>query len=161
MALHGSLKIGGRTYGVVECHYEFSQMIDETGKPSSRPQGGEIWITMPSTNDDDMFFYNWMFHKSEVKAGILRFCIYTNDNKPSYKTVSFANAYCTTLKDYFNDQDGKLMYTTIKISAQIIRIGTVNAAVFMNTWTNDSVEMLSSNLEDFIRGTIAENIKPF
>ncbi|MBO8445636.1 MAG: hypothetical protein IAC23_08110 [Bacteroidetes bacterium] len=161
MALHGSLKIGGRTYGVVECEYEFTQAVDRTGKPTSRPRGGEITIVVPAVNDDDMFFYNWMFHKSEVKAGILRFCIYTNDNKPSYKTVSFANAYCIYLKDYFNDHDGRLMYTTIKISAQMIRVGSINSTTFMNAWTDDPADILSSNLGDFVRDSIAEKINPF
>ena len=31
MALQGSLKIGGRTYGVVECEYEFTQAVEDTG----------------------------------------------------------------------------------------------------------------------------------
>ncbi|MBD5311074.1 MAG: hypothetical protein HDS13_02765 [Bacteroides sp.] len=161
MALHGSLKIGGRTYGVVECDYKFSQSIDDTGKPTSRPKGGEITIVIPSTNDDDMFFYNWMFHKSEVKAGILRFCLYSNDNKRSYKTVSFANAYCIELKDYFNDHDAKLMYTTIKISAQVIMIGSVNTSLFTNAWTKDSADMLKSNLTDYLRSTITNKFNPF
>lgn len=161
MALHGSLKIGGRTYGVVECEYEFSQTVDDTGKPTSRPKGGIIRIVIPSTNDDDMFFYNWMFHKSEAKAGILRLCLYSNDNKRSYKTVSFANAYCIGLHDYFNDHDSKLMYTTIKISAQIIRIGAANSSVFNNAWTNDSVGMIASNLGEYVRDAIAEKINPF
>ena len=161
MAFHGSVKIGGRTYGVVECEYKFSQSIDDTGKPTSRPKGGEITIVIPSTNDDDMFFYNWMFHKSEVKAGILRFCLYSNDNKRSYKTVSFANAYCIELKDYFNDHDAKLMYTTIKISAQVIMIGSVNTSLFTNAWTKDSADMLKSNLTDYLRSTIADKFNPF
>lgn len=161
MALHGSLKIGGRTYGVVECEYTFDQKIDETGKPTSRPKGGEITIVIPSTNDDDMFFYNWMFHKSELKAGILRFCLYSNDNKRSYKTISFANAYCIYLRDYFNDHDEKLMYTTIKISAQIIRVGGANSATFTNAWTNSPAEVLISNLGEFVRDAIAEKINPF
>ena len=160
MALHGSLKIGGRTYGVVECRYKFAQTIDSTGKPTARPQGGEITIVIPSTNDDDMFFYNWMFHKSEVKAGILRFCLYSTDNKRSYKTISFANAYCIGLEDYFNDHDSKLMYTTITLSAQIIRVGGVNSSTFINAWTNDPIEMLTSNLGEFVRDSIAEKLNP-
>lgn len=161
MALHGSLKIGGRTYGVVECEYKFTQSIDDTGKPTSRPRGGEITIVIPSTNDDDMFFYNWMFHKSEVKAGILRFCLYSNENKRSYKTVSFANAYCIELRDYFNDHDSKLMYTTIKISAQVIMVGSANSSTFSNAWTNDPVDMLRSNLTEYVRDSIADKINPF
>lgn len=161
MALQGCLKIGGRTYGVVECEYAFTQAVDDTGKPVSRTKGGEITFVIPSTNDDDMFFYNWMFHKSEAKSGIFRFCIYTNDNKRSYKTVSFANAYCVYLKDFFNDSDSKLMYTTIKISAQMIRIGAANMATFTNPWTTDIVGMIKDNVGEYIRDSIAEKINPF
>lgn len=146
---------------MVECEYKFTQSIDNTGKPASRPRGGEITIVIPSTNDDDMFFYNWMFHKSELKAGILRFCLYSNDNKRSYKTVSFANAYCIELRDYFNDHDAKLMYTTIKISAQVIMVGSANSSLFTNAWTKESAEMLKANLSDYVRNAIAEKLNPF
>lgn len=135
MALQGCLKIGGREYGVVECAYDFSQSIDETGKPTSRPQGGSITFVMPATSDDDLFFYKWMFNKAEVKSGKFRFCVFTNSNKPSYKSVEFINAYCVGLKDYFNDNDSKLMYTTVTLSAEIIRIGSLDTAVFTNEWT--------------------------
>ena len=66
MALRGKLKIAGKTYGVVECEYEFNQRIDETGKPTSRPSGGIIRFVIPSTSDDDLFFYKWMIHKTEI-----------------------------------------------------------------------------------------------
>lgn len=135
MALQGQVTIGGRTYGVVECAYDFSQSLDDTGKPTSRPKGGTITFVIPSTSDDDLFFYNWMFNKTQVYSGIFKFCVYTTRNKQSYKTVFFTNAYCVSLKDYFNDNDSKLMYTTITISAEIIRIGTLNSATFTNEWT--------------------------
>lgn len=123
------------TYGVVECAYDFRQSVDDTGKPVSRPQGGQITFVIPSTSDDDIFFYKWMFNKTEVKSGIFRFVVFTNNNKRSYKSVEFLNAYCIELKDYFNDNDSKLMYTTVTISAEIIRIGAVDSAVFTNEWT--------------------------
>lgn len=134
MALQGSLKIGGKQYGVVECSYEFNQSVDDTGKPVSRPKGGTITFVTPSTSDEDVFFYKWMFNKTEVKAGIFRFCVYSQDNKRSFKSVEFANAYCIGLRDYFNDNDSKLMYTTVTISAEIIRIGTIDSATFNNEW---------------------------
>ena len=87
MAIQGVLKIQGKRYDVVECEYQFSQMVDETGKPTSRPMGGEITFVMPSTSDDDVFFYKWMVNKTETKSGYFRFCVYSNNNKPSYKTV--------------------------------------------------------------------------
>lgn len=147
MALQGNLSINEKTYGVVECAYEFHQSIDETGKPVSRPQGGTITFVMPSTSDEDLFFYKWMFNKTEVQSGYFKFIVYSNDNKQSYKTVAFKNAYCIELKDYFNDNDSKLMYTTVTISAQVITIGRMRGVVgrgssnildnaeFTNEWT--------------------------
>ena len=137
MALQGNLTIaGGRRYGVVECAYEFRQSIDETGKPTSRPLGGTITFVMPATSDDDLFFYKWMFNKTEVQSGYFKFIVFSNDNKKSVKTVEFMNAYCIELKDYFNDNDSKLMYTTVTISAEIIHIGGLNDfARFSNEWT--------------------------
>ena len=119
----------------MECYYNFRQSIDETGKPTSRTQGGTITFVMPSTSDEDTFFYHWMFNKTEVQSGRLKFTVFTSDNRKSYKTIEFANAYCIELKDYFNDSDSKLMYTTVTISAQIIQVGTIDQAVFSNEWT--------------------------
>lgn len=135
MALQGCLKIGGREYGIVECAYDFSQSIDETGKPTSRPRGGTITFVMPTTSDDDLFFYKWMFNKTEVKSGQFLFTVYTISNKRSYKTVGFENAYCIALKDFFNDNDSRLMYTTVTISAETIVIGSGDMARFTNEWT--------------------------
>lgn len=135
MALQGRLQImGGDKYGVIECEYEFSQTIDDTGKPTSRPKGGIIRFVIPSTSDDDVFFYKWMVHKTEVHSGMFRFCVFSSNNKRSYKTVEFINAYCIGLKDYFNDNDSKLMHTTITISAEVIRVGSIDSAMIINEW---------------------------
>ena len=52
------------------------------------------------------------------------------------------------------------MYTTLKISAQVIRVGAANATTFTNAWTNDPVEMLASNLGDYVRDAIADKLNP-
>ena len=135
MAIQGKLQIGGHTYSVVECSYEFTQAIDDTGKPTSRPRGGTITFTMPSTSDDDVFFYKWMFNKVEVMAGRFKFVVFSSENKRSYKTVDFVNAYCVGLRDYFNDNDSRLMYTTVTISAEVIKVGSIGSALFTNEWT--------------------------
>lgn len=135
MALQGNLNIvGGGTYGVVECEYEFRQSVDDAGKPVSRPNGGIIRFIMPATSDDDVFFYKWMVHKTEMHSGLFRFCVYSNGNRRSYKSVQFMNAYCIGLKDYFNDNDSKLMYTTVILSAEVIRVGSLDSAMLINEW---------------------------
>lgn len=135
MALQGNLRIFNKSYDIIECSYEFSQSVDETGKPTSRPHGGTITFVTPSTSDADVFFYRWMFNKTQVYNGQFRFGVYTTRNRTSYKTLTFENAYCIGLRDYFNDNDSKLMYTTVTISAEILRFGTLDSATFTNEWT--------------------------
>lgn len=152
MALQGNLTIGEKTYGVVECTYEFHQSIDETGKPVSRPQGGSITFVMPSTSDEDLFFYKWMFNKTEVQSGFFKFVVYSNNNKQSFKTLEFKNAYCIELKDYFNDNDSKLMYTTVTISAQELRFGAPKkprSVSARGSKTNHSEDIVSSDEATF------------
>ena len=139
MALQGQVRIqGGGEYGIVECEYEFSQAVDDTGKPTTRTMGGTIRFVMPATCDDDQFFYKWMFNKTAVYSGTFRFCVFSNDNRKRYKTIEFKNAYCIRLKDYFNDHDSKLMYTDVTISAEALRIGTglMDRAIFTNSWAS-------------------------
>lgn len=144
MALQGQVRIqGGGEYGIVECEYEFSQAVDDTGKPTTRTMGGTIRFVMPATCDDDQFFYKWMFNKTAVYSGTFRFCVFSNDNRRRYKTIEFKNAYCIRLKDYFNDQDSKLMYTDVTISAEALRIGTglIDRAIFTNSWASLSSQV--------------------
>jgi len=133
MAIQGTLNIDGKKYEVNRCEYSFVQMTDSTGKPSSRTQGGRITFLIPSPSDDDTFFYQWMFQKTELHNGKFTFCVYSNSNKPSYKTVSFKNAYCVALNDSFDDRDGKLMTCTITICAESIEIGAARTK-YENEW---------------------------
>lgn len=137
MALQGQININSKSYHVVECEYDFNQSTDATGKPTTRTQGGTIRFVMPTTSDADQFFYKWMFSKTQVHSGSFCFCVFSNDNRKLYKTVAFKNAYCIGLRDYFNDQDSKLMYTTVTISAETIVVGSsMDAAVFTNDWAS-------------------------
>lgn len=135
MAIQGRVSIMGKSYAVIQAQYEFSQSVDETNKPNSRPKGGTITFVIPATSDDDQMFYRWMFSKTEVKSGRFEFTVWTHNNRRSIKTVTFENAYCIGLKDFFNDSDSKLMYTTVTIVAQAITVGQLtDFAVFVNDW---------------------------
>ena len=91
---------------------------------------------MPSMSDEDLFFYNWMFNKTLAQSGYFRFVVYSYMNRRSYKTVHFTNAYCIRLKDFFNDQNSRLMLTTVTLSAEVITIGAESSSgsVFSNEW---------------------------
>lgn len=140
MALQGYISVNGKKYGIVEAEYSFTQGTDESGRPESVVQGGEIKIVMPTTSDDDQFFYRWMFHDSQVYSGMLKFTIYSHDNRKVSKTVGFINAYCVSLRDYFSNNDSKLMYTTVTLRAQhiVVGYGGSDPSVYSNVW--DDIE---------------------
>jgi hypothetical protein len=60
--------------------------------------------------------------------------VWTHNNRRSYKTVAFTNAYCIGLKDYFNNNDSKLMYTTVTLAAETITVGRLDLAIYHNEW---------------------------
>ena len=63
------------------------------------------------------------------------FSVWAKQNKQSYKTLEFDNAYCIQLSDFFNDSDSRLMYTTVTITAEIINVGNSDKAEYDNEWT--------------------------
>jgi hypothetical protein len=76
-----------------------------------------------------------MFSKTEAKNGTFTFSVWAKQNKQSYKTLEFENAYCIQLSDFFNDSDSRLMYTTVTITAEIINVGDSDKAEYDNEWT--------------------------
>ena len=75
-----------------------------------------------------------MFSKTEVESGYFRFVVWAQQNRQSFKTVSFRNAYCVGLKDFFNNSDSRLMHLTVTIMAESITIGSNDTAEFNNEW---------------------------
>lgn len=148
MALQGYIKVNGKKYGLVEAEYSFSQDTDSDGKPKADVKGGQIKIVMPTTSDDDQFFYRWMFHESQVYSGYLKFTIYSHDNRKVHKTVGFVNAYCTSLRDYFSNNDSKLMYTTVTLHAEhiIVGYGGSDPSSYSHLW-DDLEEAVGAKLD--------------
>ena len=141
-AFHGKIEIDGKKYGIVECWYEITQGTDTTGKPSGKPNWSKIVFTMPATSNDDTFFYDWMAKKTETHDGMLTFVVWSRQNKRVFKNLRFKDAYCVGIKDYFNDNDSKLMYSTITIACDTMIFGAPSnggdkggvGVLFSNGW---------------------------
>jgi len=133
MALEAKVIIGGNVYEALECKYEFSQSIDQAGKPSTRPRGGHIHIIMKSTGDDDMLFQEWMFKRTEAKSGKIIFVISGEGNKRKIKTLHFTDAFCVNLSEHFNYNDSILMHMKVTLSAAVIKFGD-SGTEFKNDW---------------------------
>jgi hypothetical protein len=130
MAHKANLKIDGKEYKVLEFEYEFVQPVKENGQPSARPSGGLIHFIIESPDDNDMHFHEWMLNKTEVKNGEFNVEV-VEDGKASRKTISFKNAYCIRLYEYFNTTNGVQMYMKLTISAAEIGFGR-GSIVFKN-----------------------------
>lgn len=122
----------GKRYELVECEYEFYQSLDESSKPSSRPQSGLIKFVMPAQGDDDLFFYNWMFNRAETHNGTIEMLLSTDDNQKKYLHLYFEDAYMVNMYQYFNNSNSLLVRTKVTLSARKFTFG--GSANFENDW---------------------------
>ncbi len=123
MAIDAKLSLEGRNYDVVECEYEFTQAIKENRLPSGRPGGGLIHITILSPDDTDPAIHSWMKEKTEMKDGKIVFLVVSDSNKTTKKTLTFKDAYCVRLHEYFNKYSSNEMLMRITLNASKIAFG--------------------------------------
>ncbi|MFZ4398506.1 MAG: type VI secretion system tube protein TssD [Bacteroidales bacterium] len=124
MALKADLNIDNKTYNIIECDYEFTQIVDhQTGRPSDRPRGGIINVILSSPGDADLKLHEWMRDKNTSKNGTITLTVNVN-NIDVPKTIKFENAYCIRLYEYFNNTNSVQMYTKISILAGTITFGS-------------------------------------
>ncbi len=127
MALTGTLEIGNKSYKILRCDYEFSQECDEnTGRPSGKPGGGKINITLDVHDDTDFTIHEWMRDTNTTKDGKLALIVNSN-NVEKKKTVSFKDAYCVKLIENFNfgnvNANASMMYMKITIVPGTVSFG--------------------------------------
>lgn len=130
MALNAKLSMGG-DYDVLECEYECAQPI-KGGRPSGRPVGGIIQLIIVSPDDDDLQFHSWMKEKTEMRDGVITFLVVSDSNKTTTKTLSFKDASCIKLSEYFNVQNEIQMCTKLTISAGEISFGKGGEVIIKN-----------------------------
>ncbi len=115
---------------VLDCEFGFTQDIDSTGKPTSRPRGSIIKLVLESTGDSELV--SWMFSHSDTKNGTIRFL--RRDNEAAMKKLSFKDGICISYHESFKDHGSVPMITSITISAREIHI---DGLVFKNMWHSD------------------------
>lgn len=122
MALEAKLKIEKKLYSLLECDYEFTQAVDITGRPSDRPRGGVLNLTIVSPDDSDLLFHEWMQGKDLVRSGKIMISV-NKGGVFAYKTIEFTDAYCIRLHEYYNDANSLPMYTELSIMAATLTFG--------------------------------------
>lgn len=121
MSFLAKLELDDKTYNVLECEYDFTQNIDETGKPKGMPYGGEISIRVESTGTPELL--NWMLDHNQTKDGKIVF--YRRDAMSKLQEVLFKKAFCIKYKEHFDSQGTEPLQIEIRLIAQGFDVGGV------------------------------------
>lgn len=127
MALEAWLSFRGDSnyIKILSCDFSFTQEIDETGKPSSRPQGGLINLSVESTEKNTLA--EWMFSKMGTKDGQITFQLRNNKTK----VLDFRDGVCISYNEVFQSSGSIPMIIHFTISPNMIVLGN---AQFNNDW---------------------------
>lgn len=128
MSFLAKMEIDGEVYNILNCTYTFSQPLDNKGKPSGTPYGGQIIATIESNGKTDLL--HWMVSPDQHKNGSI---IYYKRNAMSrLQELKFEKAFCVKYTEDFHAEDDVPMQIKIVISAQKIIIGDME---FENRWS--------------------------
>ncbi len=119
MSFKAKLNVGGKEMNILSCHYDLTQEVDATGRPSSVTRGGRIKLTVESTGETDMF--EWMCNNFERKDGTITF--FKRDTDSKQKELSFTEGYLVKYEEKFNAFDNTSMAEAFTISARQIKMG--------------------------------------
>lgn len=127
MSFKAELHLDGKRLNVLKCEYTFNQNIDLNGKPSARPRGGQISLTVESTADTDLF--DWMISNTQTKSGSIVF--YRRDTLAKMKEIRFTDAYCVEFKELFAATGEHPMLVSLGLTAKELQAGN---ATYRNPW---------------------------
>lgn len=127
MSFLARLELDGEEMSVLQCGFRFSQNIDATGKPVSRPKGGTISLTVESTGDTQLF--DWMVNPTQAKNGKVTF--YRRDTSSKLKVLEFTDAHCVDYNETYTHTGDHPMQIELIISALEIKL---NDSEYKNNW---------------------------
>ena len=119
MSFKATLEIEDNEFKILRCRYEFSQNIDHKGKPSARPQGGQVTVLVESSGDN--FLVDWATSETQVKNG--RIIFYKRDSMAKMKEVIFTDAYGVEFAEDFDHADKQPLQIEIMLSARELSFG--------------------------------------
>ena len=128
MALKAVLKIDGKSYNLLDAHYNFTRYTDHSGYVTNLVRFHQIQLVFAA--DADVFFLQWMFKPELQKSGSISF--YEDEDKiKKVKKVIFAGAFCVHYQEKFNAFNTKPFLTYLTLSAGGVKI---EEGVFRFPW---------------------------
>ncbi len=127
MSFLARLYINDQQINVLYCEYSFRKTLDKSGKPFTIPRGGEIFLKVESTSNDDLL--DWMISPTRTLSGKIVF--YKRDNMSKLRELNFTDAYCVRFSEKYTHYTEQPMFIEATISAKEIDQG---GSVFKNPW---------------------------
>ena len=127
MSFLAKLTIDGKTYNILHYSYHPRQPTDHSGKPTGKPIGGFLSLTLES--DRETTFYGWMLSPDMVKEGTITF--YKRDAMSKQGEIEFGTAYCVAYTEDFSSTGNTPMVQHIQLSPGKITYGGV---VYEENW---------------------------
>jgi xanthine dehydrogenase molybdopterin-binding subunit B len=125
------LELDGEVIDVVVFSYSFDKEIDENGDVTSRPLGGNIYLSLMDIPKNNIL--SWGINHRVYKSGRIR--VIGNDEQPVIaEDVDFERAACVNMKISYERDNTDYFTTLLTISAENICVGQSNCWVNKN-WT--------------------------
>lgn len=128
MSFISKLKIEGNEFKVLHCTFNFNQSLGTNLKPSGKPQGGTLNVTLEVDKSTDFFF--WVINPTLTKNGSLTF--FNRDAMSKQFTFDFTNAFCTNLSGVFDAYNSEPLKISISINAETLKIN--DEVEYSNNW---------------------------
>lgn len=119
MSFKATFSVDGNDYRILKCDYSLTQMIDDTGRPSSTTRGGVINVVVESTDDTALF--EWMCDSYMRKDCTISFNKRDEDSR--LKELQITEAYMVGYEEAFDNSGTGAMVEKIALSAHSISMG--------------------------------------
>jgi len=116
----------GKTYDVENFKIAFSQPTDYKGQPQHEIEGGQLYITLDESADNNL--YLWARKSTLLKSGSI---LFQTDAGITVIEIEFTDAYCINLTREINAYTGTK--TSLLISPKKVKM---NGFLHENYWKN-------------------------
>ena len=127
MAFRAKLQFEGKDYDVLDCNYSFRRDVDAKGRPSSNVYGGNVYVTVESTEDTKIIAQ--MVNQFKPNSGTVTFN--KGDEEAKLKELKWENGYIIKYNEELDVVGREPMQISFVVSAEKI---TVEGAEVDHKW---------------------------
>ncbi|MDR2147762.1 MAG: type VI secretion system needle protein Hcp [Tannerella sp.] len=118
MAFRAKLQFEGKEYDVLDCNYSFRRDVDAKGRPSSNVYGGNVYVTVESTDDTKIIAQ--MVNQFKPNTGTVTFN--KGDEEAKMKEVKWENGYVIKYNEELDVVGKEPMQISFTVSAEKISV---------------------------------------